>query len=347
MAKTPFNDIKSEDILSAHISGIQHAVNKVENVLNMTTATKTAHVMTAVKDQTDATLHYFIYEGTTRNWLTSPAPVIKRNGVVVTADEYTLQAAYGAIVFNAQQASTAVITADFTHIDQTSGTIATIESRISDLETATTGISENSGTFNIGEEVYNNILPQIGSGISLRNATNVTVAGNRIDALPIIISQTVKISKMRISFSAGSTGANNLMGIYDNKNVIEPGKLLATTAVFRHESATGAEILEVPLLTPATLEPGIYWLARWANDGVKIEGQMFNPSVHIAINAPATQQGIIASQTALLAMGVRTGSTSTGAITTLPATFQSVGTSDTANTKYLVRDSIATIDALV
>ncbi len=35
MTEIHFQDLKSEGILSAHISGIQHSINKVESALNL------------------------------------------------------------------------------------------------------------------------------------------------------------------------------------------------------------------------------------------------------------------------------------------------------------------------
>ncbi|HEY8414989.1 MAG TPA: hypothetical protein VIK99_04380, partial [Thermaerobacter sp.] len=114
MAQTPFRDLGSVDILAAHVSGLQHAVNKIEQVLNMRTSSVTGHVLTPVTDQDDPALRYRIYEGSIRNWLEDPAPVIRRNGQVVPSSEYVLHPAYGVVVFHQQQAANAQITADFT-----------------------------------------------------------------------------------------------------------------------------------------------------------------------------------------------------------------------------------------
>jgi hypothetical protein len=48
MAKTPFKDLGSVEILSGHISGLQHALNKIEEVLNMRTNVATQHKLNPV-----------------------------------------------------------------------------------------------------------------------------------------------------------------------------------------------------------------------------------------------------------------------------------------------------------
>ena len=134
MAKTPFVDLGSQNILSAHISGVQHSLNKVEEVLGMKTAAKTGHVLTAVADQADATLHNFIYEGSIRNWLNVPSPVVKRNGQIVPQNEYEIQPAYGVVVFNVQQDPADEITADFTHVTNDSSVIDNLDARVTNIE---------------------------------------------------------------------------------------------------------------------------------------------------------------------------------------------------------------------
>lgn len=112
----------------------------------MKTGTRSGHKLNPVADQDDPALRYRIYEATERNWLDTPEPVIYRNGVVVDASEYILQAPYGVVVFHEQQNSTDNITADFTHILGASNKIETLDNNIStlqrDLGTAQSDISE-------------------------------------------------------------------------------------------------------------------------------------------------------------------------------------------------------------
>ena len=130
MANTPFPTLGSEDILSAHLNGIQYSIGNIEDVLNLKTVVKKKQTLQPLTDMQEQNLHYRVYEGRLRGWLDSPAPVVYRNGTVVAPDEYVIQPAYGVIVFPIAQSPDDIITADFTHVTGDSKTI-------SDLITAT------------------------------------------------------------------------------------------------------------------------------------------------------------------------------------------------------------------
>lgn len=138
MANTPFDKIGSEDILSAHVNGIQYSIGNIETALRLGTAKVTGARLTPVVDMDDSDLRYRIYEADKRGWLTDPAPIIYRNGSVVDPEEYSLQSAYGVIVFTVQQATSAVITATFTHVAGDSERLKAIEvatGKINKIET--------------------------------------------------------------------------------------------------------------------------------------------------------------------------------------------------------------------
>lgn len=119
MTTTPFRRVLSRPIYGADITGLQDAVNRLEGVLSSQRGVAVAgHAMSPVEDQADIGLHRRIYEASLgfRNWLETPAPVIRRGGVVVSPGEYTLYAAQGMIEFTAQQTGGSAITADFTHL---------------------------------------------------------------------------------------------------------------------------------------------------------------------------------------------------------------------------------------
>lgn len=342
MAKTPFIDLKSEDILSAHISGIQHSINKLENVLNLQTATKTGHALVAVADQADATLHHFIYEGTIRNWLSTPAPVVKRDGIVVSPSEYIVQPAYGVIVFETQQDAVYNITADFTHVIENSSVISGLDSRVGNLEAVSGG---GVGHFNLSAtpKRYTNIRPDVYPGQkTAESAPAVTMALYKIDAVPMILTEAVTFTKMSMAFHSTSPTCNNLMGIYSNKNIAEPDQLLAETGIVRH-NFVAYENLIGNLLTPITLQPGTYWLARWHNDSAKLNGSMFNPLTHNSINPSSLalcDYGANLEDT--LSSGVRS-QISMSTLTALPITFPAI---DGTNGKYLMREGIGALYAI-
>jgi conjugal transfer/entry exclusion protein len=134
MAITPYRDLKTEDILAAHISGLQHSVNKIEEVLNMKTQIVINETLYPVTDQDDPSLRYRIYEGKIRGWLDNPAPVIYRNGEVVPASEYVISPGHGVVVFHQQQLSTDEISADFDCVIAESSVLEQILQQIADLQ---------------------------------------------------------------------------------------------------------------------------------------------------------------------------------------------------------------------
>lgn len=366
MAKTPYKDLSSEDILSAHISGLAHSVNKIEDVLNMKTASVTFN-LSPVYDQEEASLRYRIYEGSYRNWVTFS---IKRNGVLVPSNEYDAHPGFGAIVFKTPQNRTSVIEASVTYITNSSTTISNLETKVSSNTTAisshTTSISglrtdvdelklsgsgpstpsltpEERGFLNLSAEKrrYSNFRPDAcPSEKTALVASNILQAAFRLDAVPMILQEEVTFTKMSISFNAASPTANNILGIYSNKNVAEPDQLLASTAVARH-GTVGYEELIAPLTSPITLQPGLYWLVRWHNDGVKLNGHFFNPLSHISINPPSLSMADYSENNEeSLCSGIRT-QTSTGTITSLPQTFPAIGSA----AKYLIREAVGTVYA--
>ena len=116
MAKTHWVDKETEEILSPTISGLQHAARKIEESLDMDTDIATNEPLTLLADGDGV---FRIAESVNkRNWLNDPAPVIKKNGVVIT-EGFTIDYAGGAVIFSTQQ--TGNFTASFTYVKNTSG----------------------------------------------------------------------------------------------------------------------------------------------------------------------------------------------------------------------------------
>jgi hypothetical protein len=356
MAKTPYGDLKSEDILSAHISGLQHSVNKIEEVLNMKTQSVTGHTLVPVTDQDDPSLRYRIYEGTIRGWLDNPAPVIYRNGEVVPASEYVISPGHGVVVFHSQQISTDVITADFTHviaestrIEGVEADISTLQTDVSTLQTNVSGLQTDVSDIQSDLSVrgYGQQFPLNGSRQSWVNvmpgkteadltpSDNILMAAGTIDAMPIFIETRTTISRMRVDINANSVQATMIMGIYSDVNA-QPGELLASTDAFT--TTTGQNI--VPLSSPITLDVGVYWIARYQSAGVRIDGHKWNNAVHITF-APVSASLMNGSGDIV---GVRTASLGTS-LTSLPNPFPAVG-SGASDSKYLARTDLGTIYAL-
>jgi hypothetical protein len=112
--KTNWQDPGSGEILSTYISGLQEAVGKIEDTLQP-----------SVTNVTNVTLEEIpIYEGDRyriyqspgkRNWVASPAPVIKVNEVVKDSG-YTIEYGGGGVVFSPPLSAGDVVTADFSYV---------------------------------------------------------------------------------------------------------------------------------------------------------------------------------------------------------------------------------------
>ncbi|WP_147476328.1 hypothetical protein [Corallococcus sp. AB032C] len=300
MAKTPYSDLKSEDILSAHISGLQHSVNKIEEVLNMKIQNVTGHTLVPVTDQDDPSLRYRIYEGTIRGWLDNPSPVIYRNGAPVDPSEYTISPGHGVVVFHQQQLSTDVITADFTYViagssvlDQILADMAQMQQQITDLQNRPTG--GGSAMFHYPGTYRSHSVAGVGDLIEVKDqsgatkiqfvtdvdftgqktskaysvvnpsyATNILAATNTVEFFPFPVSETTIYDQMAVQVDSNPTGGL-VMGVYANEGG-KPGALIAQT-VATTLSATGW--VELPFQSgDLQLEPGLYWLARSNQNGV-------------------------------------------------------------------------------
>ena len=70
MAKSNFTKLGTADsVISAHLNGLGDAINKVESILGMKTASKQDYALTPVADQDDVSLQYRIYECDITNWV--------------------------------------------------------------------------------------------------------------------------------------------------------------------------------------------------------------------------------------------------------------------------------------
>lgn len=268
MAQTPFKDITSENILSAHVSGVQHAINKIELALNMKTFTKTNEPLQAVTDQQDATLHNFIYEGSVRNWLLSPIPVVKRNGVVVSADEYTLHAAQGAILFKQQQNATDVITADFTYVFESSQKLEDLNNRFSKFAKFAT--LHAPGTY----------MTNSPNGAAQLYTSLPTDAGSKtLDLFPFIVTQPTTFDNMGIPYGKTTGGTYTILSLYASDDNDRPSTLLAQTGKIANpaiDPAVGQFVFINSAIPEITLQPGVYWLGRYQDANIHYYGVEVN-----------------------------------------------------------------------
>lgn len=248
MAQTPYRDLKSEDILSAHLSGLQHSINKMEQVLKMKTRSAAGHVLHPVTDQEETSTHYRIYEGSIRNWLDSPAPAIYRNGEQVSVGEYELQAAYGVIVFYEQQAPEDVITADFDYI--------VAEAAALDQVGGISPVFHKSGSWRT-----NNMT--IGE-----TTLAIYIGANLFDAYPFPVAQTTTYDALALKVDvASSSGTTARLGVYKDNGSGFPGELVLDAGTVPLDQV-GIQSKAIDL----TLGQGLYWLARNSNSGPGITG---------------------------------------------------------------------------
>lgn len=102
MAKIPTFDPLTTEARSPLIAGITDALNKISSVLDMKTSTLSDSPLTEVYISADD--RYRIYQASIGNkiWLSSPAPVIKKNGEVITESTANFSIDYlgGSIAFS-------------------------------------------------------------------------------------------------------------------------------------------------------------------------------------------------------------------------------------------------------
>lgn len=118
MPKTNWQDPGSTEIISPHISGLQEAVGKIEDAIGLQTVAETnVPLMEVYISDTD---RYRIYQAPVgkRNWVASPAPVIKKNGVQITTG-FMIDYGGGAIVLSPAALATDTFTADVTRVNST------------------------------------------------------------------------------------------------------------------------------------------------------------------------------------------------------------------------------------
>lgn len=116
--KTNWQDPLSSEITSPLISGLQEAVGKIEDSIGLQTTAETGIALSEVYINADD--RYRIYQAPEgkRNWVASPAPVIKKNGDAISTG-FTIDYGGGAIMLDPRALNTDVFTADFTRTNST------------------------------------------------------------------------------------------------------------------------------------------------------------------------------------------------------------------------------------
>lgn len=277
MAITPYRDLKSEDILSSHLSGLQHDINKLQTILNTQVSSVVDYKLSPVEDQNDASLRFYIYECDIRNWLNNPIPRIYRDGSFVDESEYVLYAPYGAVLFKQQQNANSVITADFSYINDVSKTINDIKSDIdklkADLSNAESGNSSQGTRMFLAKGLW---------ASHNRNAwadvfSNTIMAANLVDAFPFPVGHKMRLDRIavRVDTTAGLKGA---LAIYKDTDGY-PGELVVNGGNF-DTTTTGWKRNTIDI----ELGPGMYWLVRNQDSNCGMAGWRYHESLPIGFD---------------------------------------------------------------
>jgi lysophospholipase L1-like esterase len=114
MAKTNWQDPNSGEILSTHISGLQEAVGKIEKSIGIETVSETSIPLSEVFISNDDRCRIYQAPDNKRNWVISPAPIIKKNGTIISSD-FVIDYGGGAVIFTTPILESDVITTDATY----------------------------------------------------------------------------------------------------------------------------------------------------------------------------------------------------------------------------------------
>ena len=227
--KTNFQDPGSTEILSPNISGLQEAVGKIEDILNLQTTAETDVALTEV--YISASDRYRIYQAAVgkRNWLLSPAPVIKKNGGTIVTG-FTIDYAGGAIVLGTNAIVTDVFTASFTRTNSTPA-IPAVNTKIADagsiitatdVEAALQEVVTNQNTH------LNDYVRQPGSGVTTGSAnTYALTLTPALTAYTAFVGVTVQINAANTGASTINVNGLGAKSIRDSKGVaLTAGKLV-------------------------------------------------------------------------------------------------------------------------
>lgn len=115
MANTNWQDPQTREIRSTDISGLQEAVSKLEQSMGMETVSEEGIPLTEVYISAEDRYRIFQAPAGKRNWVSSPAPVIKKNGVVIDSG-FVIDYGGGAIALAVNDAEENTYTADATYV---------------------------------------------------------------------------------------------------------------------------------------------------------------------------------------------------------------------------------------
>ena len=114
VTKTNWQDPGSTEVRSAHISGLQEAVGKIEESIGINTLTESNIPLLEVYISNEDRCRIYQAPEGKRNWLSSPSPIIKKNGVTIT-DDFEIDYGGGAVIFTTPISEADVLTSDIAY----------------------------------------------------------------------------------------------------------------------------------------------------------------------------------------------------------------------------------------
>ena len=220
MAKTNWQDPKSSEIRSTHISGLQEAVGKLEESIGLETVAGTDIPLTEVFISNDDRCRIYQAPEGKRNWLLSPAPVIKKNGVVIT-DDFEIDYGGGAVIFTTPISESDILTADATYTKKVEGKGLSTNDFTTAEKNKLAGIEEGAQKNKVysvngktGEVVIDvgDIAGLVGTRLGL--GRNASAAGINSVALGYNASAAGN-SSVALCYNASTTGAYSVALGYD------------------------------------------------------------------------------------------------------------------------------------
>lgn len=133
MAKTNWQDPKTGEIISPHISGLQEAVGKLEESIGMESKFEEDISMSEVFISNDDRCRIYQAPEGKRNWLSSPTPIVKKNGDIIT-DDFSIDYGGGAIIFTTPLSSSDNLTADVAYTQGVADKILDLIASVGELE---------------------------------------------------------------------------------------------------------------------------------------------------------------------------------------------------------------------
>lgn len=138
MASTTMQDPRSSQARSAWIAGLTEVCSKITGILNMDT--DSFEDLTLIEDRpSDLDAHkFYVSQLGNKLWLTTPQPIIKLNGNIITEQYYEFSIDYlgGCVVFEGdfRPSEDDVITASATYIKGSSQAMKAVTDKLKELE---------------------------------------------------------------------------------------------------------------------------------------------------------------------------------------------------------------------